>query len=307
MGGATVEKLAAAPFLEEAGALLESDPVMNQIALGVASAACALGAVADDTRDFFVIRSEPGGYVVGAVAIDASTGQVRGSLAGTVSESAVHNMLQEYGKQTRAALLHGMCGNPTSVSAFAKVFSEHFGCKVLPGINAFALVIYEAPPLPEVAGSLRALRDGEEVMEALVAWHRQFVEDALSQVAGQQLPSREESLNSLNTLAAAGHLFVWEEKGEPRAMLAIGRRLGKHGASLSLVFTDRQHRGRGFAKAAVASLCAEKLKTFQFLALFADSRPEVKTCQMYESLGFQNQGLHTQLLFKSDPAIHGTE
>lgn len=298
MSAAFVEKLAAASFLEEAEALLESEPVMNQITLGVLSAACALGAAADDARDFFVIRSEPGGHVVGAIAIDASTGRVRGSLAGSVSELAAHKILQEYTNDKRAALLCGMCGNPTSVSAFSKAFSERFGCKVSPGIDAFALVINKAPPLPDVAGNLRAVGREEEVMEVLVQWHRQFVEDALSHVEEHPLPSREESLASLSGLATAGNLFVWEEEGKPRAMLAIGRRLGKHGASLSLVFTDREQRGRGFAKTAVASLCAEQLRTLQFLALFADSRPEVKTCQMYESLGFHNLGLHTQLLFK---------
>jgi predicted GNAT family acetyltransferase len=99
--------------------------------------------------------------------------------------------------------------------------------------------------------------------------------------------------------ATNGNLFYWRSGADdvPVAMCAVPRRLGPDGCSLSLVFTDRGHRGAGHAEALVRAVCSEKLKSLKFMTLLADLASKNNTSKLYERCGFERNGRFGDIRF----------
>lgn len=275
----TAQLLAPAAFLEEAKEVLETCWGLNQHVLAAANAA-------ETGTLFFVVRLD--GACAGAVAKAPMQGA---NVAGIITAAGAHAVLQALDKENgEASTIRMVTGPAESARAFASACAAMFGNDVIPGLEAEALVLDNAPVPVNVPGELRKVAARDAALPLLAEWHRQFCEDAL----GDGDCTITESLQIMSSAADREELFVWTVAGRDVAMVTIGRRkLGLDRCSLNLVFVDRAERKRGYASAAVAALCSEKMQRGERkIALFAHIASRFNTVELYERLGFHRVGRH---------------
>ncbi|MFC7371661.1 GNAT family N-acetyltransferase [Fictibacillus iocasae] len=100
-----------------------------------------------------------------------------------------------------------------------------------------------------------------------------------------QLISRKEAKNYAEERIKSGSLYIWENGGVPVAMAAKTRPNMK-GASVNLVYTPKEHRGKGYASALVAALSQHLLDSgFEFCTLFTDLANPTSN-KIYQKIGY---------------------
>jgi uncharacterized protein len=132
--------------------------------------------------------------------------------------------------------------------------------------------------LSMVSGQLR-LADADD-FEQVVGWIQDFHHDAQIQddLQSAELLAQQKILN--------GDLFLWQNEAGERVTMAAKSRPTRHGISISLVFTPRNLRGRGYATACVATLSQQLLdEGYRFCTLFTDLDNPVSN-HIYEKIGF---------------------
>lgn len=147
----------------------------------------------------------------------------------------------------------------------------------------FQLHELRMPPTP--AGALRSAR--EEDVELVLRWYRSFHREADEQ-AGRTPRTlamsglrREEMLVGIR----GGRVFVWEVDGEPVNLTAANA--AAYGtARIGPVFTPAEHRGHGYAGAAVARVSRLILDEDARPCLFTDQANPVSN-RIYQRLGYE--------------------
>ncbi|MFC0186868.1 GNAT family N-acetyltransferase [Fictibacillus aquaticus] len=100
-----------------------------------------------------------------------------------------------------------------------------------------------------------------------------------------QLISRKEAENYALERIGTGSLYIWESKGKPVSMAAKTRPNIK-GASVNLVYTPKNLRGKGYASALVAALSQHLLDSgFEFCTLFTDLANPTSN-KIYQNIGY---------------------
>ena len=126
--------------------------------------------------------------------------------------------------------------------------------------RAFQLREVRPPPAPE--GRLRVAGPGDAPL--LERWTSAFLVDI-----DEPMPESE-AVGMVSTLMATDDLVVWERRGEVVSMAAVNRRTA-WSSNVASVYTPPQHRGRGYASAAVAGLSQRELDAgAEWCCLFTD-------------------------------------
>jgi len=133
------------------------------------------------------------------------------------------------------------------------------------------------------------------LLETLSNWNLNFVEDALGHMEISM--TKAEALEAMQRAISADDLFVWEKDGQVVSMARIGRRLSDKACSVSLVYTPREHRGHGYARVLLTTLCESLQAQGQRVFLFADMQSNFNTVPLYEKIGFSNEGVHVDIRF----------
>jgi len=172
----------------------------------------------------------------------------------------------------------GVTGPKHASRAFAEIWSELTGQPHRPGMHER---IYELrrvfPPDPPVPGIFRP------AIAADVAWVSDWVWGFI-QDAGVD-GTAEEALEIARQKISDEDLFVWED-GRPVSIVAKTRHT-THGIVVSLVYTPREHRNRGYASACVAALSQRLLDAgWQFCALFTDLANPTSN-SIYQRIGYR--------------------
>lgn len=139
---------------------------------------------------------------------------------------------------------------------------------------------------PEVpAGRLRQATPAD--VDLATAWFAAFLADADAQAgrpAGSQageVPSADEMRSRL----ADGQIWLWEVDGQPVHLSALNPpSFGV--ARIGPVYTPREHRGHGYAGAAVAALTARVLEAGDAPCLFTDQANPVSNA-IYARIGYE--------------------
>ena len=98
------------------------------------------------------------------------------------------------------------------------------------------------------------------------------------------------------------NLYVWDDDGV-RSMAATARR-SRSGCSVNLVYTPREHRGRGYASAVVAALSDRILQSgFGHCSLYTDATNPTSN-KIYEQLGYRRVGDAVEYDFDGESAPH---
>ncbi len=164
--------------------------------------------------------------------------------------------------------------------------SEHAG--LLNGVASAQnfMTLKRLMPIEPSAGLLRAASSRD--LKILTAWSQQFaIEQNLDE-------SPREAEEAIQKYLDHRQLFVWENSAsQVTAMTALGGFTPKS-ARVSMVYTDPQHRGRGFASTLVHRLSHRLLQDSRTPVLFADAT-NAQTKHVYEKLGYRTLSQVTEL------------
>jgi len=144
----------------------------------------------------------------------------------------------------------------------------------------FEVTEVAAPPAPP--GLLRRARPGD--VELCSAWFGRFDAEADVQAGREPGPVRVDA-SRVTERVADGTLWVWEADGGPVHVSAL-EPPAQGMSRVALVYTPPEHRGHGYAAAAVAELSARRLADGSRVCLFAD-RDNPTSNAVYERIGFR--------------------
>lgn len=90
-------------------------------------------------------------------------------------------------------------------------------------------------------------------------------------------------------------VFLWEDQGKVVSMMKKSRPT-KHGVAVSLVFTPREERRKGYARTMVAACSNELLKEYEYCVLYTDMMNPTSN-KIYQEIGYKKIADSVQLGF----------
>jgi RimJ/RimL family protein N-acetyltransferase len=272
-------------FLDAAGGLLAANPVESTVVGSVTARAVAGGdvgsTVADAPRWWLVVRDEDGA-VVGAAMRTAPAPPHPPYLLGMPEGAAreLARVLLARGEEVAA-----VNGASPATTHFADELAGLTGrtATVRERMRLYEVTAIVDPPAP--AG--RLVRAAPDDLEVVFGWYDAFAVDAAEQ-AGQSDPHPAPIETRESTLARieGGEVWLWERaEGEPVHVTAFNPpSFGV--ARVGPVYTPPEHRGHGYAAAAVALVSRRLLDEGHRVCLFADAA-NLTSCGVYERLGYR--------------------
>jgi len=111
-------------------------------------------------------------------------------------------------------------------------------------------------------------------------WYSLFEEDTrLPKTAPVEIKKR------VKAMLDANEVFLWENEGHIVSMMKKARP-SAHGVTVSLVFTPKEERKKGYARTMVAAGSKELLKEFHFCVLYTDMLNPTSN-KIYQEIGYQ--------------------
>ena len=117
--------------------------------------------------------------------------------------------------------------------------------------------------------------------------HRQLIEEwyyLFAVEAGVPIPSSTAIQESVAKMVDNQEVFLWEDKGEIVSMMKKSRPT-KQGITVSLVYTPKDKRRKGYARTLVAAISSELLKDFSFCVLYTDMMNPTSN-KIYKEIGY---------------------
>ena len=149
-------------------------------------------------------------------------------------------------------------------------------------------------PIPP-RGRLRRAIEGDVPLVA--DWHYAFHHEIFGKADEQA------SVRAAASRVSDGDIYLWVD-GEPLSM-AMTTRATRRGISVSLVYTPREQRSRGYATACVGELSRTLLREgWQFCSLFAD-QSNVPASRVYLRIGYQPVCDYDEYDCAEEPALDG--
>lgn len=260
-------------FLDAALDYLEAQEVLNSLMIGLAFR-LSYSAPRRRNRPFLAVVKD-GGELVGAAVMTPPRKMVLYShLEDCQPVVEALQGAMKGGRWTVPAIL----GPANVADAWAEMWELENGRSPKPGTKQRVFELRQVQPLKLPLGKLRLATADD--FDLVVEWIQGFHEDAhiRDDLESAELLARGKMQN--------GDLFLWEnEAGKPVTMAAKARPT-RHGITVSLVYTPREQRGRGYATACVATLSQQLLDDgFQFCTLFTDLGNPVSN-YIYEKIGY---------------------
>lgn len=127
-------------------------------------------------------------------------------------------------------------------------------------------------------------RYAEESDSSLIEeWYNVFERDA-----GMALTSVEQVQKRVAMFIKGQEIFLWEDKGKIVSMMKKSRPT-KNGVTVSMVFTPKGERKKGYARTLVAAISKELLKDFKFCILYTDMMNPTSN-KIYKEIGYEKIG-----------------
>ena len=111
-------------------------------------------------------------------------------------------------------------------------------------------------------------------------WFNLFEEDA-----GLPLTAVEDVKKRVASFVAEQEVFLWEDNGKVVSMMKKARPTN-HGVTVSLVFTPKEERKKGYARTMVAAGTKELLKKYDFCVLYTDLMNPTAN-KIYQEIGYK--------------------
>ncbi|MEE4544104.1 GNAT family N-acetyltransferase [Streptomyces sp. V4-01] len=265
-------------FAARTDAFLHARAVENSVLLTVADALRRRGADAYGSEPpvFGYWRPDGGGAVAAAVLqtpphpplLSAAPPQAAAALPAAWADALAAGLVP---------VPAGVRGEAAAARAFADGWARRTGAAVRVGRNTRAFRLAALTPRePAPPGAARVA--GPADRELLLRWHREFATDI-----GGPLPGGDRAVD--DALAHGGRT-LWElPDGRPVAMAGVTVPVAG-AVRVVAVYTPREHRGRGYAGAAVTAVSRAALDAgADEVLLFADLANPVST-GLYRRLGY---------------------
>ncbi|WP_100333580.1 GNAT family N-acetyltransferase [Bacillus alkalisoli] len=124
-------------------------------------------------------------------------------------------------------------------------------------------------------------RYAEECDSALIEkWYNSFEKDARLPISPIEQVKKRVAM-----FLKEQEVFVWEDKGKIVSMMKKSRPT-KNGVTVSLVFTPKEERKKGFARTLVTAVSRELLKDFNFCVLYTDMMNPTSN-KIYKEIGYE--------------------
>ena len=271
-----------AAFLAVAGGHLALDPVLNTVVAGIAERSVREGVPADGTPHWYAVTRAVDGRVDGVAMRTAPFAPHPPYVLPMPEDAAVGlaRLMHARGKH-----FAGVNGALPATQWFADEGATLTGrtASVCIHTRLFELREVIAPSVPP--GDLRPAAPGDA--DLALEWFRAFHREADEQ-AGWESGHDDGSAATRDDVVArieTGRLFFWEVDGE-RVHLT-GASPPTYGVSrIGPVFTPREHRGRGYASAAVARVSQQILDIGARPCLFTDRANPVSNA-IYRAIGYE--------------------
>ncbi len=263
---------AASAFLAHARAWLEQDETTNNLILSVA---VRLAEHPDRIKQPpYLATVENGGALVAAAVMTPPQRVLLCSAAGA-DPAPLRPVLDDL--RVGGWPVPGVVAPSATSDAFARLWSAATGCAYRPAMRERAYELRRVISPAAVSGCLRVATETD--LPLAVDWVYRFMQDA-------GLPGTVEDAHERAALRIDDRdLFLWDDGG-PVSMAAKARHT-THGMIVSLVYTPRELRGRGYASACVAALSQQLLDAgWEFCALFADLANPTSN-DIYQRIGYR--------------------
>jgi len=272
-----------AAFLAAAGDHLARDSVLNTVVATIAEREVREGVpAAPGLPHWFVVARSDGGQVTGVAMRTAPFEPFPVFLLPMPAPAAVElaRALHERGEE-----VGGANGALPATREFAEEAARlvRRTAEVVVQTRLHQLHRVVVPPTPP--GALRPA--GEDDVDLVRSWYRAFHGEADEQ-AGRPagtMPVEELPRGEMLLRIRDGRVFLWELDGEP-VHLTAANPPAFGAARIGPVFTPAEHRGHGYAAAAVAQVSQLLLDEGSRPCLFTDQGNPVSN-RLYERLGYE--------------------
>ncbi len=275
---------AAADFLAAAEAFLLVEPVVSTVVSTVASRAAAeiVDGIEQDPRHWYVVVRDDAGTVVGAGMRTAPFEPRPLFLLPMADDAAIAlaRALHERGEQVSG--VNGVLpAARVCADELARLQGEHAAESQQTRLHVLETLVVPASP----QGALRPAT--VEDVAICMEWFAAFGADADVQ-AGRAAGTGAHELPDLDAMLRRiklGRVWLWEDtRGD--VVHLTGATLPAFGvARVGPVYTPVEHRGRGYASAAVAAVSATILEAGAVACLFTD-QANATSNKIYAALGY---------------------
>ncbi|MCA9690015.1 MAG: GNAT family N-acetyltransferase [Nannocystaceae bacterium] len=255
----------AADLLEAADAFLYADEPTYGLLLGIAAAAARRD---DEAASFLSMSSGTG---IEAVCMRTPPWKCVVSRGRPEAMARLAEALHARDPKTP-----GVGGPDDAAQAFAEAWVARTGQPLTVGMRLRIHRLDEVNTISLPDGRMRPATADDR--PRLNAWADSFAEHA-----GTDDPRA--GADVIEGVLRDGEIYLWEDDG-PRSMAAWVRPT-RNGASISLVYTPPEHRGRGYASGLVAGISQALLdRGRRFTTLFTDQKNPTSN-KIYARIGYQ--------------------
>jgi GNAT superfamily N-acetyltransferase len=275
-----------AAFLDDAGAALAADPVLATV-VAVATTRlrdeAAAGVAPDPRIPLWWVVVEEGRDVVGVGMRTAPFSPYPAYLL-PMPDDAARDLARAL--HARGETVEAVNGALPAVRVFAEETARLAGgvAEVAVHMRLFELGTLRPPPPPPGRLRAAAARDAELV----AAWLHRFAADADAQAgrppgsSGHDVPPRDELLRRLER----GGIWLWEDPAGVPVHLTASSPPSFGVSRIGPVYSPPEHRGRGYAGAAVAEVSRRLVDDGTRVCLFTDQANPTSN-GLYPRLGFR--------------------
>lgn len=196
-------------------------------------------------------------------------------------DTAIHMLVT--GLLERNVRVPGVVGPKELAKKFAATWARRIGCKLDLDMHMRVYELREVNQEVIGEGQLRLARESD--LQFLIEGIAEFQKDARLTSA----PDLEKCAESARRCLDNQSVFLWEHQGRVVSMAAKSRPT-RHGVTVSLVYTPRELRGRGYATSCVATLSQQLLDSgYEFCSLFTDLANPTSN-SIYQNIGYRPLG-----------------
>ncbi|KAA1425759.1 GNAT family N-acetyltransferase [Nocardioides antri] len=275
-------------FLDRAAERLAKDPVTATVVATMAERAAAaadrgVDPVASSPFFWFAVVEDEAGAIAGVAMRTAPFAPYPPYLLAMPDGAALAlaDALVDRGEE-----IGGVNGALPSTTVFADRVAERAGGGVAVTMHTR---LFELGTLVEPRPARGRLRPAyDEELPLAVEWFRQFHIDADEQAGHEGHADRGESTSAddIRERIRQGRVWMWVDDGDTPVHLTAANPPAYGVARIGPVFTPKEHRGQGYASAAVAGVSRHLLAEGSRVTLFTDQANPTSN-GIYTALGFE--------------------
>jgi GNAT superfamily N-acetyltransferase len=273
-----------ADLLDRAGDWLAAEPVVSTVVATVAGRMAQAGSTGAMTPySWFAVVTDASGEVAGVAMRTAPFPPYPPYLLAMPDGAAIAlaDALADRGEEVA-----GVNGALPAARVFADRFAERVGGEVAVSMRTRLFELGTLVDPPSARGRLRTAYDDEAPLA--LEWFRQFHIDADEQAGHAAHSERAEgtTLDDVCDRIRLGRVWMWVDDGDAPRHLTAANPPAYGVARIGPVFTPKEHRGHGYASAAVAEVSRQLRADGSRVTLFTDQANPTSN-GIYIRLGFE--------------------